>query len=52
MEFDETIEVGKDWVKEVVSLLERIGRDADKVVQPEKFAVDAHRLFIQFGSFE
>jgi len=51
-EIDETVEVDRCWIEEVLSLLERIGRDANKVVQPERFVVDAHRLLIQFGSLE
>jgi hypothetical protein len=41
---NETVKIEKWWLEEVTSLLDRVGRDADKVVQPSRIEKDAHRL--------
>lgn len=33
------------WLNEVINLLERVGRDADKLIQPSHTEKDAFRLF-------
>lgn len=38
------MEVSKKWIKKALEVLSRVGRDADKVVQPSRVEMDALKL--------